>query len=98
MQGRGGVETELQGTYVDKKHLSFSGSIALSFKGTGIGSPDGSLSAQGNSGTVVLKMKYSSPEQKSHSISSPFSSGEQPEGHYNNLKGQHVRRPTDLFF
>lgn len=99
MQGRGGVETELQGTYAGKQ-LSFSGSIALSFKRTGISSPDGSLSAQGNSGTVVLKMKYSSPEQKlAFNLHSAQLYGEQLwKEYYNNLKGQQASVTADGSF
>lgn len=89
MKGKGGVETALQGTYADKQR-SFSGTIALSFKETGASSPDGSLSAQGVSGAVVLKMKYSSPEQKlAFNLTSVQRHGEQLwKDYYNNLNGQ----------
>jgi hypothetical protein len=96
VKGKGGVETALQGTYADKQP-SFSGTVSLSFKETGAGSPDGSISAQGASGTVVLKMKYSSPEQKlAFNLSSVQRHGEQLwKAYYNDLKGQQASVTAD---
>jgi hypothetical protein len=96
VKGRGGVEAALQGTYADAQ-LSFSGTISLSFKETGAGSPDGSISAQGASGTVVLHMKYSSPEQKlAFNLSSVQRHGEQLwKDYYNDLKGQQASVTAD---
>lgn len=96
IQGKGGVETSLQGTYADKLP-SFSGSIKFSFKDIGASSPDGSESAQGISGTVVLKMKYSSPEQTlAFNLHSVQQYGEQLwKEYYNNLKGQQASVTVD---
>ncbi len=96
VKGKGGVETALQGTYADKQP-SFSGTISLSFKETGASSPDGSISAQGANGTVVLKMKYSSPEQKlAFNLTSVQRHGEQLwKAYYNDLKGQQASLTAD---
>ncbi len=96
VKGRGGVEAALQGTYADKQP-SFSGTISLSFKETGASSPDGSISAQGASGTVALKMEYSSPERKlAFNLSSAQRHGEQLwKAYYNDLKGQQASVTAD---
>ncbi|HET7319282.1 MAG TPA: hypothetical protein VFK23_09120, partial [Nitrospirota bacterium] len=96
VKGKGGVETALQGTFADKQQ-AFSGTISLSFKETGASSPDGSISAQGASGTVVLKMEYSSPERKlAFNLSSVQRPGEQLwKDYYNNFKEQQASVTAD---
>ncbi len=99
MQGRGGVETAIQGTFTDKQP-SFTGTITLSFKDTGASSQDGSITAQGISGTVVLKLKYSSPDQKlAFNLQSVQQDGEYLwKEYYNNLKGQQASVTADGSF
>ena len=62
-QGRGAVETDLQGTYVSG-HPSFSGNVTLSFNQGGFSSPDSTKAAQAASGKIILKLRYASLDQK----------------------------------
>jgi hypothetical protein len=89
VQGRGGVETELQGTYA-KDQLAFNGSVALSFSQGGFSSPDGTKAAQEMNGRIVLKLQRAAQGRTlGFNLSSEGWGGEFLwGGYYNNLTDQ----------
>ena len=96
MQGRGAVETGLQGTYADGQP-AFSGNVTFSFSQGGFSSPDSTRAAQGVSGKIILKLQYAAPEQKlGFSIRSEERDGEYLWGkYYSNLAGQKASLAAD---
>jgi hypothetical protein len=96
MQGRGAVETGLQGTYADGQP-SFSGNVTFSFSQGGFSSPDSTRAAQGVSGKIIFKLQYAAPEQKlGFSIRSEERDGEYLWGkYYSNLAGQKASLAAD---
>jgi len=98
VQGRGGVETELQGTYA-KDQLAFNGNVAFSFSQGGFSSPDGTKAAQGMNGKIVLKLQRAAPGQTlSFDLRSEGQGGEYLwGGHYNNLADQRASLAADGF-
>jgi hypothetical protein len=88
MQGRGEVQTEMQGTYA-KGQLALGGNVTVSFSEAGVSSPDGSRAAQGVGGKLVLKLRYGAPEEKlSFGVRWEQRGGEYLWGaYYNNLAG-----------
>ena len=95
-QGKGAVETELQGTYANGQP-SFSGRVTLSFSQGGFSSPDSTTAAQGVSGKIILKLQYASPEEKlAFSIRGEERDGEFLWGkYYGNLAGQEASLSVD---
>lgn len=89
LQGRGAVETQLQGTYAGDRP-SLDGRVTLSFSRGGFSSPDGAKAAQGVSGQMILRLQYAAPEQKlTLQIQSEQRDGEYLWGkYYANLAGQ----------
>ncbi len=66
MQGKGAVETNLNGTYA-KERLSLNGTLSFSFSKGGFSSPDAAKAAQDVSGKVILKLQYGGDGESSHS-------------------------------
>ena len=95
-QGRGAVETELQGTYVSGQP-SFSGHVTLSFSRGGFSSPDSTTALQGMTGRIVLKLHYAPPGQKvAFAIQSEERGGEYLWGkYYGDLAGQTASMAAD---
>lgn len=95
-QGKGTVETDLQGTYAAGQP-SFSGNLTFSFSQSGFSSPDSTKAAQGVSGKIILKLQYASPERKlAFSIRSEERDGEYLWGkYYSNLAGQEASLTAD---
>jgi hypothetical protein len=62
VQGKGGVDTELKGTYAGGR-LAFDGQVAFSFREGGFSSPDGTQAAQGMNGKLVLKLQRAASDQ-----------------------------------
>jgi hypothetical protein len=60
VQGRGGVEANLKGTYATNR-LAFDGTVAFAFSEGGFSSPDGTKAAQGMNGKLVLKLQRVAP-------------------------------------
>ena len=89
MQGKGAVETQMQGTYANGRP-SLDGSVTFSFSQGGFSSPDSTKAAQGVSGRIILKLQYAAPEQKlAFDIRSEQRDGEYLWGkYYSNLAGQ----------
>ena len=96
VQGRGGVETDLQGTYA-KEQLAFKGSVAFSFSEGGFSSPDGTKAAQGMKGKIVLKLQRAAPGQAiSFNLGAEGWGGEFLwGGYYNNLADQRAALEAD---
>jgi len=63
MQGKGAVETNLNGTYA-KERLSLNGTLSFSFSKGGFSSPDAAKAAQDVSGKVILKLQYGGDGEK----------------------------------
>jgi hypothetical protein len=95
-QGRGAVETNLQGTYANGQP-SFSGQVSFSFSQGGFSSPDSTKAAQGVSGKIILKLQYASSEQKlTFNIRSEERDGEILWGkYYGNLAGHEASLSAD---
>ena len=96
MQGKGAVETKLEGTYTGERP-SFNGSVVFSFTQGGFSSPDSSKAAQGVSGKIILKLQYAGSDKKlAFNIRSEQHDGEFLWGkYYTNLAGQKVSLATD---
>jgi len=95
MQGKGAVETRLDGTYPGDRP-SFNGSVTFSFSQSGFSSPDSSKAAQGVSGKIILKLQYAAPDKLAFNIRSEQHDGEYLWGkYYTNLAGQKVSLATD---
>jgi len=96
MQGKGAVETKLEGAYAGERP-SFNGSVAFSFSQGGFSSPDSLKAAQGVSGKIILKLQYAAPDKKlGFNIRSEQHDGEYLWGkYYTNLAGQKVSLATD---
>ena len=96
IKGRGGIETVLHGVYADKK-LSFSGPATISFKDAGASSPDNSITAQGYSGMVAIKMDYTALDRKlAINIQAATKHGELLwNNYYNDFKGQKTSVTAD---
>jgi hypothetical protein len=96
VQGRGGVETEVQGTYA-KDQLAFNGNVAFMFSQGGFSSPDGTKAAQGMNGKIVLKLQRAAAGQTlSFNLSSEGQGGEYLwGGYYNNLADQRASLVAD---
>lgn len=63
MQGKGAVETNLNGTYA-KERLSLNGTLSFSFSKGGFSSPDAAKAAQDVSGKVILRLQYGGEAEK----------------------------------
>ena len=96
VQGKGGVEAELKGTYA-KEQLAFNGSVAFSFSEGGFSSPDGTKAAQGMKGKIVLKLQRAAPGQAiSFNLGAEGWGGEFLwGGYYNNLADQRAALGAD---
>jgi hypothetical protein len=89
LQGRGAVQTELQGTYATGQP-AFAGRLTLSFSEGGLSSPDSNRAAQGMSGQLILKLQYGPAGRKiAFDLRSEGRDGEYLWGtYYVNLAGQ----------
>lgn len=96
MQGRGAVETRLEGTYASD-HPSLNGSVTFSFSEGAVSSPDSTKAAQGVSGKIILKLQYTAPEKElAFNIRLEQRDGEYLWGkYYTNLAGQTASLATD---
>lgn len=99
MQGKGAVETQLQGTYANDRP-SLNGRVTFSFSQGGFSSPDSTKAAQGVSGKIILKLQYAAPDQKlAIKIESEQRDGEYLWGkYYSNLAGQRASLAADGTF
>ncbi|MFI5340890.1 MAG: hypothetical protein ACHQ7N_13765, partial [Candidatus Methylomirabilales bacterium] len=99
LQGKGAVETQLQGTYANDRP-SLHGSVTFSFTQGGFSSPDSTKAAQGVSGRIILKLQYAAPDQKlTFNIRSEQTDGEYLWGKfYTNLSGQEASLAADGTF
>jgi hypothetical protein len=101
MQGKGAVETKLEGTFTGDRP-SFQGSVAFSFTQGGFSSADSSKAAQSISGKIILRLQYAAPDKKlAFNVHSEQDGGEFLWGkYYTNLEGRRVSLATDgtLFF
>lgn len=94
-QGKGAVETDLQGTYASGQP-SFSGQVAFSFSQGGFSSPDSTTAAQGVSGKIILKLQYAPEEKLAFNIRGEGRDGEVLWGkYYGNLAGQEASLSAD---
>jgi hypothetical protein len=91
LQGRGAVETDLQGTYADGRP-SFSGQVGFAFTRGGFSSPDGATAAQGMAGRLILKLRYAPADEKlAFELRSQGGGGEYLRGtYYNDFTGRTV--------
>lgn len=99
LQGTGGVEAQLQGTYAADRP-SFSGRVTFSFNQGGFSSPDSTKAAQGVSGRIILKLQYASPEEKvAFNLRSEQTDGEYLWGtFYTDLSGHQASLAADGSF
>jgi hypothetical protein len=91
VQGRGAVETELRGTYMNDQP-AFGGTVTFSFSDGGFSSPEGTKAGQGLRGRMVLKLQYAASDRKiAFQLHSEERDGEYLWGtYYNSLAGQEV--------
>ena len=99
MQGKGAVETQIQGSY-GNQGPSFDGSVMFSFSQGGFSSPDSTKAAQGASGKIILKLQYAAPDQKlTMHLQSGQDDGEYLWGkYYTNLAGQKASLEAEADF
>lgn len=99
MQGKGAVETNLNGTYA-KDRLSLNGTLSFSFSKGGFSSPDAAKAAQDVSGKVILKLQYDGDGEKlAFSGRSEIAGGEFLwEKFYSNLAGRNTALTLDGSF
>ena len=98
LQGKGAVETDVQGTYANQQP-AFRGTVAFSFDKGGFSSPDSTKAAESVSGKIVLKLQYAPSDRLAFDLHWDGSGGEYLWGkYYTNMAGQKASLVADGTF